>query len=317
MTSASLAGETAGGKRILFVNRVSFLGGAERVLLTIANSIGSAGYTPLLLCPDGGQLAAIARERGIQVEGATLNRMRISSNPITLASYPIAWWRGSRHLVRFAAASRASLIHVHHPVTALYSAWAAHALGLPVILHMHDAIEMNPLYKLALWNAVRLSDHIICVSNTSRKLIEAVGADPAKISVVFSGLDPTIVNAVHAPATEVSGPGPHIGIFGVVHPVKGHDVFLAAARLLAQRHPTAHFWIVGPETYEDKTEYYRDIRALANDTPLAGRVTFAGFRRDVARWMAAMDVVAMPSIGTELVWSGCRRGDGAWPASCC
>jgi len=226
--------------------------------------------------------------------------MRISRNPITLANHLLAWRHGSQHVVRSAYANGVSLIHVHHPVTALYSIRAARTLGLPLVLHIHDAEKkMRPLYRLALWRAVRVCDRIICVSADARRLVDEVEGDPRKVITISNGIDPSILDAVRAPAAEVKGPGPHIGIFGVLHPSKGHAIFMAAARLMAQQNSTAHFWVVGPVPYADMMPHYRYIQSLADDPILVGRVTFTGFQTDVARWMQAMDVVVMPSLVAE------------------
>jgi glycosyltransferase involved in cell wall biosynthesis len=286
-------------KRVLYVNRVPFIGGTERIVLTLADSIECFGYVPMLICPDGGDLADAARARGMSVEGSAFNRMRITGNPITLAGYPLAWWRGRRHLERYAAAHGVSLIHVHHPVSALYSIRAARQLRLPLILHMHDGLVMKPLYRMALRHAARHADRIICVSDTARDLILEVNDQSAKVCVIGNGLAPSFFTAEPAPTDEVVGPGPHIGIFGVIEPQKGHHVLLEAAVAVARQHPLARFWIVGPKTYKDKSSYVAFVTGLAAAPELAGRVTFTGFRNDVSRWMQAMDIVAMPSVGRE------------------
>jgi glycosyltransferase involved in cell wall biosynthesis len=268
-------------------------------MLTIATAIGRSGYSPQLICPEGGELAAAARERHIPVEGWDFNRMRASYNPARIAGYALAWRQGSARLRQYAASSSTTLIHANHPVAALYSAAAARSLGLPLILHMHEGLVQKPLHRMALRWAARHSDRIICVSATARERVDEVGVDAARISVVPNGIDQVILGAPYAPTPEVTGPGPHIGIFGVIEPQKGHDVFLTAAVQVAQRYPTARFWIVGPDTYTDKAPYRRRIRELASAPPLAGRTTFTGYRSDVSRWMQAMDIVTMPSVGIE------------------
>ena len=51
------------GPRVLFVNRVGFLGGSERVLLTMATGIVRLGYVPIIVCPGGGALEADAKSK--------------------------------------------------------------------------------------------------------------------------------------------------------------------------------------------------------------------------------------------------------------
>ena len=42
---------------VLTVNRVGFLGGVERVILTAADAVRTRGYRPILACPAPGTLA--------------------------------------------------------------------------------------------------------------------------------------------------------------------------------------------------------------------------------------------------------------------
>ena len=287
------------GRGVLTVNRVGFLGGVERVLVTLAAGLPDCGYHPTLLCPDEGALAAAARAEGIAVATFPLDRMRITADPRVLARYPLGWWCGARQVLRAAERTRARLIHVHHPVGALYAIPAARRLGLPLVLHVHEVLPAKPMYAWALRLAVRRAARILCVSDSARALLSVTSADPARVQVIHNGLDRRFLAGGITPAPEVSGPGPHIGVFGVIEPRKGQDVFLAAAAALARRYPAAQFWIVGPLALADKAGFRVRLEALAAQPGLAGRVHFTGFRPDVARWMLAMDVVALPSVGQE------------------
>ena len=153
--------------RVLYVNRVGFLGGVERVVITLARGMIDLGYRPLLACPDNGELAAMARQDGIDVAAFPFDRMRITPNPLVLAKYPLSWWSSARHILNEASGNQVSLIHVHHPVGALYAIPALRRLGLPLILHVHDAPPVKPLYAMALRLAVRYASRIICVSGAA------------------------------------------------------------------------------------------------------------------------------------------------------
>jgi glycosyltransferase involved in cell wall biosynthesis len=152
---------------------------------------------------------------------------------------------------------------------------------------------------MALRVAARQASRLICVSGVAVELLEACGVGTGKATTIHNGVDRGFLGEVPEPRPEVSGPGPHIGVFGVIEPRKGHDIFLEAASRLSQRHPTARFWVVGPVALADKAGFATRLEAMAQASALAGRVTFTGFQGDVARWMAAMDVVALPSVEHE------------------
>lgn len=286
-------------RRVLIVNRVGHLGGVERVILTLARGLGALGYDPVLACPGGGALAASAAASGIAVADCDFDRMRITPNPLALMRYLEAWTRGAVQVEQLCRSLDIDLIYTHHPVGSLYAARAARRLGIPVVLHVHETLPAKPLYALALRRAAESCVRFICCSAAGHLLMSSVGADCRKGRTILNGVDWSLLGRPPPPASEVTGPGPHIGVFGVIEPRKGQDIFLSAAMRLAVVHPTARFWVVGPLALRDKRRYLASLHDMANALPLAGRVTFTGFREDVIRWMRAMDVVVQASVRHE------------------
>lgn len=113
------------------------------------------------------------------------------------------------------------------------------------------------------------------------------GIDTTRFRV---GNDPAIREANRIPAVAVL-----ISLVGRLQPWKGQREFLRAAALLAARFPEAHFAIVGGAILGWEGDYPGELRRLAADLGLADRVTFTGHTSEVARWMAASDVVVNAS----------------------
>jgi glycosyltransferase involved in cell wall biosynthesis len=84
---------------------------------------------------------------------------------------------------------------------------------------------------------------------------------------------------------------------GFVNYMKGIDVLLRAMRLLVERGSNARLVLVGGAHYRNTLRQERELRGLANDLALTGRVTFAGRKPpgEVARLMAESAVVVLPS----------------------
>lgn len=287
-------------RRVLIVNRVGHLGGVERVILNLAPGLADYGYDTILACPGEGALATAARAAGVEVAPVPFDRMRISPDPRVLLRYPMAWHRGTAAVERICRERNVTLIHAHHPVGSLYAHRAAQALGLPVLLHVHEAPPTRVLYAMAARRALRGCARTICVSSAGVELLRRLGDDLSRNTVVHNGIDATLLDgSPPLPASAVEGPGPHIGIFGSIEPRKGQDVFLHAASRLSRQYPEAQFWIVGPLALKDKQGFDNQVRALAALPALGGRVHFTGFRPDVARWLQAMDVVVQASVRHE------------------
>lgn len=276
------------------------MGGVERVILTLVVGLRRHGYEALLACPGEGQLPDAAREAGAAVLPCAFDRMRITANPVDLLRYPAAWLRGAATIEQHCREQGVALIHTHHPVGTLYAMRAARRSRLPLIQHVHEVLPARLPYAAAMRVAATASTRFLCVSGAGRALVESVGVSPERTEVIHNGVDPSFFEAgPPSPATEVTGPGPHFGVFGVIEPRKGYHVFLQAAAVLAERLPTAHFWVVGKLALEDKAGYLRHLRAMASAPNLEHRVTFTGHRRDVPRYMRAMDVVVQASTHHE------------------
>jgi glycosyltransferase involved in cell wall biosynthesis len=285
-------------RRVLHVNRVGFVGGTERVILTIGSGLKNSKFEFVLACPEG-DLASQARLRNIEVRPAPFSRMRITANPITIAGYPFAWRRAAISIDKICQENAIDIIHAHHPVSGLYCLPAVRSLGLPLVLHVHDGPPVKPLYALALRRVARRAKKIICVSSAAKRTLEISGWHGGQVKVIHNGVDPLFLGPAPLPAADVVGPGPHVAVFGVIEPRKGQDVFLQAAKELASDWPNAHFWIIGARNFRDKANYGAQLDTMCASGPLAGRVTFTGFRSDIASLMQAMDVVTLTSVSHE------------------
>lgn len=284
--------------RVLHISRVGFVGGVERVMLTLASSM-SGRYQPVIVCPGGDALEAEARQCGVEVAPQPINRMRIAANPLAMAHYPVSLLRTSRRIEALCRERQVDVIHAHHPISVLYARRAARSLGVPIIFHFHEAGPGKALYMLALRAAVRAATRIVCVSAAAKTFLEEAGPDPDKVSIVYNGVSQVFLDAADARPAARLGEGPHVATFGVLEPRKGQDVFLEAAGLVRERYPAAKFWIVGPAALQDKAWFADQLRAQAASPGLAGSVTFTGYRTDVIDLMKAMDVVVLASVAHE------------------
>ena len=280
------------------VNRVGHLGGAERIILTLTAGLPAFNWAPVIACPADGDLSAAANAQGTEVASCRFDRMRITADPRFLWNYPAAWIKGGRDVARHCRSYGIELLHAHHPVSALYSVRAARALDIPLVLHVHEMLPVPRLYVAAMRVVLHRAAALICVSNVARELALALGAAPERAHVVHNGVDARFFDARPHPR-QLPGEGPHIGMFGVLEPHKGQHIFLQGAALIAERFPTARFWVVGGAALKDKEAYAQRLQQMAEAPPLQGRVALVGFQADIAPWLAAMDVVVQTSVKIE------------------
>src|SRR5690348_10336478 len=93
-------------KTILIVNRVGFIGGAEKVLLTAAETMRSRGHRVVLASPNNGTLATEAAGRGIEIQPIGINRTQATLLPRALLRQLADYRRGSREILEIASRLR-------------------------------------------------------------------------------------------------------------------------------------------------------------------------------------------------------------------
>lgn len=130
-------------------------------------------------------------------------------------------------------------------------------------------------------------------SASVRDALVRQGVRATAVSVVPNGIDGNALaaSAEAPPPYDPDAVGsPRIGYAGRLARVKGCDLFLRAAALLAEAHPSASFLIAGSGQEEAR------LRALADTLGIAPRVTFLGYVDDVAPFLRSLDVVVVPSL---------------------
>jgi glycosyltransferase involved in cell wall biosynthesis len=139
--------------------------------------------------------------------------------------------------------------------------------------------------------AARWSTELVCVSTTERQLGESLGIH-APTTVIPNGIDLTEYrpagsrDRVHARKLLGLDDAPTLVCVGALIVQKGQQDLLADWPRLLARVPEAQLVLVGDGP---------DRRALERLASGMEGVTFAGSRTDVPLWIAAADVVVVPS----------------------
>jgi len=87
-----------------------------------------------------------------------------------------------------------------------------------------------------------------------------------------------------------------IGFISRYHPLKGHDVFFKAARLLAERRSNVHFLLAGKGVVATSPPF-SDWLKHPQYSSVINRFHLLGERKDIPRLTAALDIATLPSLG--------------------
>jgi glycosyltransferase involved in cell wall biosynthesis len=132
-------------------------------------------------------------------------------------------------------------------------------------------------------------DRVFAVSEQVRRhCIEVDRVDPARVETIYNGLD-----LVDSPVKALSSKDAVlVTTVGNVRHVKGHDLFIRAAAVVAQRFPQASFSIAG-EVLEP--EYFESLQSLVRELKLSERFHFTGGVTNVPEHLATANLFVLPS----------------------
>jgi glycosyltransferase involved in cell wall biosynthesis len=154
---------------------------------------------------------------------------------------------------------------------------------------------VRDLFRLVLhWPQVRL----ICNSAMGARSFETwLGMEAGSANVVMNGYDFDLIDrqaGTRSPVTlrsELGWTSSHVvvGLAARIHPVKRWHVWLRVLKTVSDRNPQVRGLCVGDGPLMD------EMKALARDLDLEGKVQFVGRKVPVEPWIGAMDILMMTS----------------------
>jgi len=247
------------------------LGGAELFTVHLSQYLSGASSLGALFCPSGRKFVSAARDHGVPVTTWwTLGKL----DPLTVM-----------RLAVLARRTRSDVIHTHLSTAGLLGAFAARLARVRSVAHVHG------LNSAACF---RYSNRIVAVSYAVKAHLCGQGISSEKIEVCYNGVDTNWYRPMDCAegrlACGLDSEGPYLGVFGRLSPEKGQYIALEALALIVQVFPAARLVLVGCGPEEPM------LREAAVRLGLTKNVLFAGFQSDVRPWMAACDLVVVPSV---------------------
>jgi glycosyltransferase involved in cell wall biosynthesis len=261
--------------RILLVTPGLGLGGSERLTLTYARGLGDRGHRALIAHGPPEGLVTIAEAAGVEHELVHPQRLGVR----TL----VPWARALRALVhRF----EPDIIHAQSTRTTLVSALVAPRI--PLLSTVHGIEPSEEALAALLLRASRA--RVTAVSQASADGILQQRLSPP-ILVLPPGVDVGALElaATDAPATPLSHRRPLIVCVARHDPVKGVDVLVEAFPEVLAAVPEAGLQLIGGG--QDHARLMARVRELG----IADAVAFTNFQANPAPYLAAADLVVLPS----------------------
>jgi glycosyltransferase involved in cell wall biosynthesis len=190
----------------------------------------------------------------------------------------------------------------------LFGGPAALAERLPAVWWVHETPPHGWLYRRReSWRryhveepARRIPAATVVCGNPPGAEAQRRRTPRRRVEAIRPGLDVEAVAARRGEGAAVrAGLGleraPLVGIVGRFDPVKGHDLFLEAAALIARERPDAVFPVVGGELLEADAGYAAWLTGRIRELGLESAVRLTGHLDDAIPWIDALDVMVVTS----------------------
>jgi glycosyltransferase involved in cell wall biosynthesis len=216
--------------------------------------------------------------------------------------YPVAQIRGLRRTRAALQEMAPHLVHAYFFWSILFARLLKREGRVRVLIENREDQGFNWGFHEYAWLRMtrELPDRIICVSDAVKQVVMArENVDERRIEVIRNGVEPFEDSGAVAAETRGSlGLGPDHLVVGMVanfnRSVKGVSVLLDAVPEIVRAVPAARFLLLG------RGEEAAALREKARRLGVAPYVLFAGYRRDIQRFYAVMDVSVLTSFSEGL-----------------
>ncbi len=256
--------------------------------LKTAHRLSLRGHDITLLCRPGTTLAK-------EAEALQINTEQLFSKDIHLPAT-------IRQIIRLLKEQHFEVIHTHlsHDLWSLVPAlrWSGNNTRLFMTKRMASSIQKKDIFHRFLYQRL---DKVLTISDfINKNIVDTCPVPAEKVFTLYNGLQ----LEKYAPEDQsreemraklnIAPEKTVIGFVGRFTPKKGLNEFLTAAAQIAQSNSDVCFLVVGGTSHGEEA-YAAEVQQKIERLNLQDFLVLPGFQKDVAPYMAAMDLLAFPS----------------------
>jgi PST family polysaccharide transporter len=268
--------------RILLVSTGLNMGGAERQVVDLADSLAARGHRVMI---------------AYMVDGVALRpgNRHVALYPLHCAKTPVGLLRGYARLAAMVYRWRPDVVHSHMVHANLLARLVRLAAPVPrLVCTAHSNREGGRGVVLA----YRLTD---CLADVTTHVSHEAATEYEQAGAVPEGGMVTVYNGIDVDRFQGGADGPDPGAWpgssrrrrvlavGRLVPEKNQAALLRAFALVADDHPDTDLWIAGDGPLREELESLRD------ELGLIGRAFLMGERHDVPELMRSADLLVLSS----------------------
>jgi len=275
-------------------------GGAQTQYALLIDGLRGSRYEPLVLTTGRGDLGDALARAGVRTWAMPYP---IWSRGEALRSWHKLWLARRRARDRLSELARAQaprLVHGDFSVAPYLTAIAS-SLGIPSVVHVRGRLERRRVRRLGLRRAAAL----VAIGEPYRDELLACGIPAERVAVIGDATDlerfrPHDDDVLREEDSSLARVDVRFGIVGRIEPFKRQLDFLRAAEAVARGGRRARFFVIGAPN-PNRPCYVRRVRAFPAAHGIDRLVTFTGYRRDMERVMASLDVLVTLSGGSVML----------------
>jgi len=258
------------------------LGGGERIVLKIAALLPQYGYRASILT------------FSVHPESAALNSPPCPIYLLPLQrTYDLKAFQAALDFRRFLRQQKIKIVQTFFESSDLWAGFLTRTLSNSKLVWSRRDMGILRASKHHL--GYRLLAHaphaVFAVSEQVRRhCIEIDRIDPVRVQTIYNGLDIVDWNTPPKPANN-SGKVV-VTTVGNIRRVKGHDIFIKAAAVIAQRFPSVSFSIAGDVLEPD---YFSELQDLVSTLGLSNCFHFVGGITNLREHLSTSDIFVLPS----------------------
>ena len=275
--------------KVLFINHVSDISGAEISLLMLLKHLDRKRFEPVVMMPAEGPLFDEVKKLNVKVILSATSKLK--------PFQPVSYITTVLGLISVLKQERPHLIHANMDICAQYALLPARLLKIPFIVHTRNILGKRPFKRMFLFGA----DILIANSNAVMRSFAEYSSRRQIKEVIYNGVDLVAFSFSkdkrNAARTKYgfSENDFVIGLFGRIHPAKGHGQYLKAFGCVLKRRKNVKTLIVGNTAINNSQGYLEELKRYVNQNDLKANVIFSEFEADNASLHSTIDLLVCPS----------------------
>jgi L-malate glycosyltransferase len=258
------------------------LGGGERIVLKLAAALPQYGFRVSILT-----FSVHPQSSGIESPPCPIYVLPLRR------TYDFKALKAAFDLRQFIDVQEIQIVQTFFESADLWAGFVTKAMSrAKLIWSRRDmGILRDRKHKVAYRLLARAPDAVFAVSEEVRRhCIDVDRIDSSRVKTVHNGLDIAAWENISRPP-KLPG-GFFVATVGNIRRVKGHDVFVKAAGLIAPLFPKVTFSVAGDILEPD---YFAELQTLVRELRLTDRFHFDGGVTDLNRYLSAADIFVLPS----------------------